>query len=72
MKKSSDAPGARRRFLQGAVLTGSAVVFTAATRGAAGHDVRPGTPGGGDTGDAGSKGYHPTPHIEAYYRSARD
>lgn len=60
----------RRQFLKTAALAGGAA--TVATAGVAAVADSPDSPAKADTPQAaGKKGYHVTPHIETYYRLAR-
>jgi len=69
MSKTPKVATGRRAFLKRAAVAGGAV--TVAVAGAAA--VADGAPQSADkvAPEQGSKGYRVTPHIEAYYRSAR-
>ncbi len=60
----------RRRFLKTAALAGGAATVAAAAGGAVAETLEPTTEGAAKAPEA-KQGYHVTPHIEAYYRLAR-
>lgn len=60
----------RRRFLKTAALAGGAAT-AAIVGGAAVAESTASTPTTKGNGAPAAKGYHVTPHIEAYYRLAR-
>ncbi|NIM29365.1 MAG: formate dehydrogenase [Gammaproteobacteria bacterium] len=69
MSKTPKLASGRRTFLKRAAVAGGAATVAVAG-GAAVADIAPES--AGDTAPSGSsKGYRMTPHIEAYYRSAR-
>ena len=67
MSKTPKVAIGRRAFLKRAAVAGGAA--TVAGAGAV-ADMAP-EPARGAAPEQGSKGYRMTPHIEAYYRSAR-
>jgi len=69
MHKTPKVKTGRRAFLKRAAVTGGAATVVVAG-GTAIADVASESPGK-VAPEAGSKGYRMTPHIEAYYRSAR-
>ena len=69
MSKQSVQNG-RRRFLKTAALAGGAATVAVAG-GAAVADSQEPAAGPAGVEPAGKKGYHVTPHIETYYRLAR-
>jgi nitrous oxide reductase len=69
MSKTPKVASGRRAFLKRAAVAGGAATVAVAG-GAAVADIQPESPGGA-TAEESSKGYRMTPHIEAYYRSAR-
>ncbi len=69
MNKTPKVTTARRAFLKLAAVAGGAATVAAAG-GAAVADVAPESPDKAAP-EQTSKGYRMTPHIEAYYRSAR-
>ena len=61
----------RRQFLKTAAVAGGAATVAVAAKGALAESAP--TPSAGDvTAKASKQGYHVTPHIETYYRLARD
>jgi nitrous oxide reductase len=69
MSESNTQTG-RRRFLKTAALAGGAATVAVAG-GAAVAGSTQSAPAAERSVAPGSKGYHVTPHIEAYYRLAR-
>jgi hypothetical protein len=69
MSKTPEVAKGRRAFLKRAAVAGGAATVAAAG-GAAVADIAPETPDKGAP-DTGAEGYRMTPHVEAYYRSAR-
>ncbi len=57
----------RRKFLKTAAVAGGAATVALGTKAALAE-----TPEPTQAVDTASKGYHSTPHIEDYYRLARD
>lgn len=71
MRQSSKAQSGRRAFLKRAAVVGGAATVAAAG-GSAVAETGPDAPERDAATEArGKKGYHVTPHIERYYRSAR-
>ncbi len=70
MNKTPKVTTGRRAFLKRAAVAGGAVTVAVAG-GTAVADVAPESPDK-VAPEQSSKGYRMTPHIEAYYRSARD
>ena len=73
MKKSEATPRAtdRRAFLKGAAVAGGAATIGLAT-GATSAETADAEPTVADATGPARRGYHVTPHIERYYRLARD
>ena len=69
MNKTPKVATGRRTFLKRAAVAGGAATVAVAG-GAAVAEMAPDTPGRAAP-EQDSKGYRMTPHIEAYYRSAR-
>ena len=69
MSKQNTENG-RRRFLKTAALAGGAASVAVAAPGAV-ADSLPGDESQTQAKAPAAKGYHVTPHIEAYYRLAR-
>ena len=69
MSKTPKGATGRRAFLKRAAVAGGAATVAVAG-GAAVADMAPESAGGAAPEES-SKGYRMTPHIEAYYRSAR-
>ena len=61
----------RRRFLKTAALAGGAATVAVAAGTAAAASTQSATPVPERNEAPDSQGYHVTPHIEAYYRLAR-
>jgi nitrous oxide reductase len=69
MSKTPKVASGRRAFLKRAAVAGGAATVAVAG-GAAVADIASESPDKA-TPEGSSKGYRMTPHIEAYYRSAR-
>lgn len=69
MSKTPKVATGRRAFLKRAAVAGGAATVAVAGAGAV-ADMAP-EPAHEAAPEQGSKGYRVTPHIEAYYRSAR-
>ncbi len=69
MSKTPQVATGRRAFLKRAAVAGGAATVAVAGAGAV-ADMAP-EPAHEAAREQGSKGYRMTPHIEAYYRSAR-
>ena len=67
---SEKTKAGRRQFLKTAAVAGGAATVAVAAKGAL-ADSAP-TTRTDDVETAAHKGYHVTPHIETYYRLARD
>ena len=70
MSKTQRVATGRRAFLKRAAVAGGAATVAVAGAGAV-ADIADVAPESVDKAAQGSKGYRMTPHIEAYYRSAR-
>ena len=60
----------RRNFLKGVAVVGSATALSSVTAGIVNKGEPEPKPG--KTKTHASKGYHETPHIQAYYQTLRD
>lgn len=71
MRTTDTTKSSRRAFLRQTVAAGGAATVAAAT-GVAVADIEPRPDGVPQpSASAQKKGYHVTPHIDAYYRSAK-
>ena len=69
-KKQSPQKRERRNFLKGVVVAGGATALTSVSAGLLTESNS--TEKRANTKTRSSKGYHETPHIQAYYQSLRN